>query len=100
MPVLTARCHHCRMANSTKRDERNSAPAKTVAKAIMPTPAVWPGREVCSICGAPADIGMYKHTGATVYYCAKHPPDGDAFEVNKFAGVKFYCEADLPTDTL
>ena len=70
-------------------DGRNAAKA---AEPMMPTRAVWPLRVVCSVCGAQANIGMYKHTGATVYYCAKHPPDGDAFEVNKFAGVKFYCE--------
>jgi hypothetical protein len=30
--------------------------------------------DVCSVCGALADVGIYAHTGVAVFYCAKNVP--------------------------
>jgi len=65
-------------ANYTKRDERRAETIRTIQQWVAlgcPPPTLWSA--TCCICGGVATL-----------------------EVNKFAGVKFYCEADLPTDAL
>ena len=61
------------MANYSKRDERDANLAKAIAeggKVLKPKRAPM----VCSVCGATADVGLYRHTGSVALYCAKHVP--------------------------
>jgi len=56
------------MTQYTKSGERNAD--KMVAKAMITTPDSPHQQEVCSVCGARAEIGIYSATGATAHYCA------------------------------